>query len=245
MNIVIILISIAVIFYLLRYVYLKNELFKQPKGFIFILFCLGFIGAFITAFFGYDISNLLKKTIGESLNIYLGINSYLFIEDFLLVGFLEEGVKFLILKLNTWNSKYFKCSYDAIIYSSAIALAFEFMELITKGIENGFGISLMRLLTILSGHFVMSIVMGKYYAKAKSYQLKGNYKQVKINLLFSILAPALLHGLYDFVLSLWDSTSNQYLLIVYFAIFFYYALYLMGLAFDNLDKAAQNNKYLT
>ena len=44
--------------------------------------------------------------------------------NFLIVGMAEEGVKYVVLKTQTWKHKAFDYRFDGIVYAAVLILAF-------------------------------------------------------------------------------------------------------------------------
>ena len=61
------------------------------------------------------------------------------------------------------------------------------------------------------GHTCFAVIMGYFFSKAKISKMNGNYSKFGINLFLSILAPALIHTMYDALL--FDGVSFSLFLI--------------------------------
>jgi RsiW-degrading membrane proteinase PrsW (M82 family) len=107
---------------------------------------VSFITAIIWLLFIYKLDKYDKEPLKLILKVFLGgvvfsflalyVNSYVsthygMIKALMLVGFIEEFVKFLPVFLIAYNSKYFDEPLDGLFYAGVSALGFAFMENIT------------------------------------------------------------------------------------------------------------------
>ncbi len=111
-----------------------------------------------------------------------------FITTFLLVGIVEEIMKFLFAKgimkkpgtADTW--------FDAVLLFSLVGLGFQIWEDVGYAQSGGILTAITRALTPF--HFVFAVIMGYWYGKAKVSH-NGFYT------FLAILVPALLHTAFD------------------------------------------------
>ena len=118
-------------------------------------------------------------------------HSLIFIESFIGVAFIEELSKWIVLVviLSRWRS--FRFYADGILYTCGIAAGFNFVESnIYAAIEANPMSVVIRSFTAVPVHFLFAIVMGFLFSR---YKLEGNGF-----FWYSLLIPAVLHGLYDF-----------------------------------------------
>jgi len=111
----------------------------------------------------------------------------MFIRTFLVVGLVEEIFKFLVMKSSVKRIKNRMCWLDVVFCGALAGLGFELYEDIMYS-GNGLGVVLLRLLTPF--HFVFGVLMGYLYGKAM-------FTKNKVWILLSVLAPALIHALFD------------------------------------------------
>ena len=69
---------------------------------------------------------------------------------------------------------------------------------------------------------------------AKQYSLKGNKDAEQKNVFYSVLIPAILHGIYDFCL------MSGYMILV--AVFLVFVIFLYILSLKKLKALSKNNK---
>ena len=99
---------------ILYYVYNQDLYEKEPRKPLIISFLLGSLITFFAAIIESEISVL--------------IISNLFLYAFIGVAFVEEGLKFIVLKFYSYNISDFNEPYDGIVYSVCISLGFATIE---------------------------------------------------------------------------------------------------------------------
>ena len=128
---------------------------------------------------------------------YLG---YLFLAYFCIPGFIEEGVKYRVLKKNTWNDPNFNFRFDAVVYSVFVSLGFAAVENVMYVLSNGFSTAVLRAIFSIPGHAMFGVVMGVGFGTAKWMETMGQRQQAQALLRRAWLTAAVLHGFYDFLL---------------------------------------------
>jgi len=128
---------------------------------------------------------------------YLG---YLFLSYFCIPGFIEEGVKYRVLKKNTWNDPNFNFRFDAVVYSVFVSLGFAAVENVMYVLTNGFSTAVLRAIFSIPGHAMFGVVMGVGVGTAKWMETLGQRQQAQALLRRAWLTAAVLHGFYDFLL---------------------------------------------
>ncbi len=196
---------------LMGYIIYKNDkVEKESPGLLCKLF-LGGIGAvaitLIITILVYLFFPVFAST--ESLDLIMLI-PYCFI----IVGLVEEGSKWIILKGLTWKNKEFNYIYDAIVYAVFVSLGFAALENIIYVLNGGIATAITRTIFSIPGHTFFGVFMGYYYGLAKQAEINGNIKLEKKNLYLSLLVPTTLHGIFDYCLF-----SMQPLLIIVYLIF--------------------------
>lgn len=117
------------------------------------------------------------------------------VEAFLYVGLTEELCKFFVLMVFFYPEPVFDEPFDGIVYAGFISLGFATLENIYYVLDKGLAVAIVRMFLSVPAHAIFGIVMGFFAGGAKFYEKK------KAGLLaLALLAPALLHGLYDFFL---------------------------------------------
>ena len=212
---------------LLRYVYNKDKIEKEPKGMIVKLFIFG--GLTI-------ISAAIIELVGEAvLGKFFdsGTTPFLIVSNFLIVAGAEEGGKYFILKRQTWNSPEFNYSYDAVVYSVSVSLGFAAFENVLYVLSGGISVALMRAFLSIPGHAVFSVYMGYYYGLAKKASVNGRVSAEETNLSMAFISAAFLHGAYDFCLMMERG--------IFMVIFFVFFISVVVLAAKKINKLSRED----
>lgn len=181
---------------------------------------------------------ILGERIGSAiLAMFVPAESELFnvILYFVVVGLVEEGAKFIMLKRRTWNSTEFNCQYDAVVYAVFVSLGFALWENISYVMHYGFGTALVRAVTAIPGHTCFGVFMGTFYGLARGYSYLGDEGKSKFFKVLAVIVPTLIHGAYDYIASQQD-TSGTLLFFVFIAILF-------TASFVMVSNLAKNDKY--
>ena len=196
---------------LMGYIIYKNDkVEKEPPGLLTKLF-FGGIGAVAITLIVTILIDLIFPVFvnSESLDLIMLI-PYCFI----LVGLVEEGSKWIILKGITWKNKEFNYIYDAIVYAVFVSLGFAALENIVYVLNGGITTAITRTIFSIPGHTFFGVFMGYYYGLAKQAGINNNKKLEKKNLYLSIIVPTLLHCIFDYCLF-----SKQPILILIYLVF--------------------------
>lgn len=165
----------------------KGEL--EPRRALWGSFCMGVVAMIVAGilesiFIQHDITNP---------DLFFSTRT-LFI-DFMLVGIIEEAVKFLPLLVWLWRKPYFTERTDGVIYFALGGLGFGFAENILYTLADGAGTGIGRLIIVSFFHAALTGAAGYFVARAKAKGLP----------IWSTLLPLavvmVLHGLYDFGLA--------------------------------------------
>lgn len=125
---------------------------------------------------------------------------YLFLAYFVIPGFIEEGVKYRVLRRRTWNEPNFNYRFDGVVYAVFISLGFAAVENVMYVLNSGFSTAVVRAIFSIPGHAMFGVVMGAALGQAKWLAAHGQGQQTAAFLRRAWLLPAVLHGLYDFLL---------------------------------------------
>lgn len=200
----ILLLSVLPSIILGRYIYNMDVVEKEPRGLLTGLFFAG-VGTIIPAF----ILEILFSFLDDSTDPLV-----VFISCFCFIALIEEGLKWIALKLITWRNKNFTHIYDAIVYAVFVSLGFATVENILYCIQNGFWVAIMRAVCSVPGHVFFGVFMGYYYGMAKQASINKQANLTKKNLLLSIFVPVFLHGIFDFCLMV-----NNVLALLFYLVF--------------------------
>lgn len=187
---------------LLSYFYLKDQYDNEPVHMVLRSFFLGVVLVFPIMFIQYVLE---KENVGGGS----------FFVSFLSSGFLEESLKWFILMISVYPHAHFDEHYDGIVYGASVSLGFATLEnilyLIGHGVEHAF----VRALLPVSCHALIGVIMGFYLGKARFSADKARVKWLTL----SLVAPSLLHGSYDFILT---ALSNWIYYMLPFMVFLWW-----------------------
>ena len=209
MKYIVLLILAIIPSIILGHIIFKKDKSKEPKSLLIKLFLGGISSVFITLFLTAILQNIFPffKNNPENLTLIQLIPSI-----FIGVALIEEFSKWIICYMISYNNKEFDEFYDMIIYSVFVSLGFATFENILYVFENGIGVAILRCFLAVPGHVCDGIFMG-YFLGLSKIAFYNNRKNLHIkNIIYSILSPMLLHGIYDYCLF----SKNGIFLIVFF-----------------------------
>ena len=210
MNYLVLFLSILPSILLGQYIYNKDKVEKEPGSLLIKLFLLGIVAVIITLALSLSLGEIFPILNAEREDGYFK----LFISTYIGVGVIEEGSKWLMLRLATWKNKNFTHIFDALVYAAFISLGFATVENVLYVINGGLTVAILRAILSVPGHFFFSIFMGYYYGLAKQADVVNNYKFKNKNMFLSFLVPVLVHGTFDYSL-----LTENYILILFYFIF--------------------------
>jgi len=182
------LIAIAPVLVIIFYIYLKDKYEKEPKRLLLYTFLLGaFLSVIITTilyvFFDYFLPIPDDQIIWQQ-----------FIKAFLIVAFVEEFSKYVIVRYYAQPKEAFNEPFDGIVYSVMVSMGFAALENIMYVSSGGMHVGVVRAFTAIPAHATFAVLMGYYVGMAK-------FSNNKFILNLTGLALAMLfHGAYDFFL---------------------------------------------
>tara|TARA_R110002049_G_scaffold4842_2_gene34181 strand:+ start:7909 stop:8580 length:672 start_codon:yes stop_codon:yes gene_type:complete len=182
------LLAIAPVTIIILYIYFKDKYEKEPIKILAKSFLLGAtVSIVLTLVLGYCASILIPLTNVESI-------FQQFLKAFVVVAFVEEFSKYVIVKFYAQRNKEFNEPFDGIVYSVMVSMGFAALENVIYTFQYGAGTGLIRAFTAVPAHATFGILMGYFMGKAKF-----SNNRVKLNLL-GLLFATLFHGAYDFFL---------------------------------------------
>lgn len=186
---------------LLSYFYLKDEYDSEPISVVFRAFIFGALLVFPIMFIQYvlDAENIVQSE---------------FVHAFFSISLLEEFFKWFILIYTVYQHVEFDEPYDGIVYGAAVSLGFATAENIFYLVANGLETAIGRALLPVSSHALFGVIMGYYLGKGKF----SSFSKRKW-LIFSLLFPFILHGVYDYILI---AIENWILFILPFMVFLWW-----------------------
>ncbi|MFA6809187.1 MAG: PrsW family glutamic-type intramembrane protease [Eubacteriales bacterium] len=170
--------------------YLTDRFDREPLPLLTKVFILGAL-------------SVLPVSIAEqflvSTNLFTGLFNIMFV-SFIVAGLTEEYFKRLVVLKIAYNNTAFNEKLDGIIYSIFAALGFATIEnilyVVIRFSANPY-IGYYRGLLSVPGHMLFAITMGYYLSLAK---FAPNNNEKRTFLRKSLTVPALLHGIFDFIL---------------------------------------------
>ncbi|MBM7661221.1 RsiW-degrading membrane proteinase PrsW (M82 family) [Bacillus mesophilus] len=201
---------------LLSYFYLKDQYDSEPVSMVVRTFIFGAILVFPIMFIQYVLTE--EQVIHSPL-----------MQSFLAAGLLEEFFKWFILFFIAYKHVEFDEIYDGIVYGASVSLGFATAENIIYLFAHGVDIAMGRALLPVSSHALFGVIMGYYLGKSKF--TFGSVK--KRFLLWSLMIPFILHGLYNFIIY---SIEEWVVFIIPFMIF----LWWLGLRKVKLARVLQH-----
>lgn len=212
---------------LIIYIYKQDKVEKEPVGLLLKLLLLGalsIITALIGEIAGDKIISLFVS--GDSM-------AYAYIDCFLIVAVCEELGKFFALKIGSWKSRHFNFKFDGVVYAVCTSLGFALVENILYVIEGGVALAVTRALTAVPAHAIFGVMMGIYYGRAKQCESLNDITGMKRNFKKAVIIPVILHGFYDFCLSV-DS-------VMAVLTFFVLVIGMYIFAFNSVRNAARSD----
>lgn len=198
-----IIISLAPVFALMMFFYVKDKYEKKPFRLLAKAFFYGIL-ATIPAI-------ILEGLLDDNFVIKSSLGSLL-IYNVLGIGLIEESSKYFFVMWKLYPNKEFNEPYDGIIYAVFVALGFAALENLMYVIEGGMEVGFLRAFTAVPGHAIDGAIMGYFIGKAK---FTLNTLKRWFNLFIGILFPTLTHGIYDFFASL---NAQMFSLLLVFAV---------------------------
>lgn len=190
--------ALAPVIFILTYVYLRDEYEREPLKYLLITFFLGIMTAFPVMWLSPYLQDLTGVHTGAT-----GVLD-LIVYAFVVVAFLEEGMKYLVLRWYNYPHQEFDEPYDGIMYGVAVSLGFAAIENVFYVLNAGDGaieVGLMRMFTAVPAHATFGVMMGYFVGKAKFLYGQGHPYLERMKGLGTAI---FFHGWYDYFLFLWE-----------------------------------------
>lgn len=231
--------------------YLRRDHHPEPNRMVIKVFILGMISAIIAAVIEVAISEFLDKAYWDNLKIYLADareTTYPFLVfllyNFIGVAFVEEFVKFYVVKKAVLKSKEFDEPVDAQLYMIISALGFAALENILILLPTGNNIfpQIISQTLLTTGirfigatflHTLSSGTLGFFLALSIC---RGKMKFLTLSIGFFI--ASFLHGLYNFsIIKMFDTQTVEFIFIPVFILVFLCVFTLWGFKRLNTIKS--------
>lgn len=187
--------------FLMVQVYRLDRIEKEPAGLLLKLALFGALSGLAAAAIEGALTRVLDVTLGGGM-------LRLMLENFLAVALVEEACKRWVVLKFAWRHPAFDYRFDAVVYCVFSALGFAALENILYVAEYGFAVAVSRALLSVPGHCFFAVYMGIYLGQAKMAERAMQWYYIELPdespgqyLRASLLVPTLLHGFWDFSLS--------------------------------------------
>ena len=206
--------------FLMVQVYRLDRIEKEPAGLLLKLALFGALSGLAAGAIEGALTRVLDVTLGGGM-------LRLVLENFLAVALVEEACKRWVVLKFAWRHPAFDYRFDAVVYCVFSALGFAALENILYVAEYGFAVAVSRALLSVPGHCFFAVYMGIYLGQAKMAERAMQRYYIELPdespwqyLRASLLVPTLLHGFWDFSLSVggWLMTVLFYLFVLAFFI---------------------------
>ena len=197
---------------LVFYIYHKDKSSPEPTGQLIKAFFIGILSVPLSLCISIPLG-LLGVYPAEATNILGSIST-----AFFGAAVPEEIAKLFVLWLLLRKNPYFDEKMDGIVYAVCVSLGFAALENIMylfSNAESYLSVGITRAIFAVPGHFCFGVLMGYYYSLAKFYP-----KTPKKNKVLILVAPIIVHGLYDsilFVINVAPAISG--ILLIVFLVF--------------------------
>lgn len=208
-NYIILLTALLPIVILIYYIYHKDKKSPEPSGQLVKAFLFGVLSVPLSFCMSIPLRQIgaypaEATTISESIST-----------AFFGAAIPEEIAKLFMLWLFLRKNRYFDEKMDGIVYAVCVSLGFAALENIMylfSNVETFLSVGIARAIFAVPGHFCFGILMGYYYSFAKFYPKAPEKNKVLI-----LVAPIIVHGLYDSILFIINVTPaiSGVLLIVF------------------------------
>ena len=187
--------------FLMVQVYRLDRIEKEPAGLLLKLALFGALSGLAAGAIKGALTRVLDVTLGGGM-------LRLMLENFLAVALVEEACKRWVVLKFAWRHPAFDYRFDAVVYCVFSALGFAALENILYVAEYGFAVAVSRALLSVPGHCFFAVYMGIYLGQAKMAERAMQWYYIELPdespgqyLRASLLVPTLLHGFWDFSLS--------------------------------------------
>ena len=198
--------------FLMVQVYRLDRIEKEPAGLLLKLALFGALSGLAAGAIEGALTRVLDVTLGGGM-------LRLMLENFLAVALVEEACKRWVVLKFAWRHPAFDYRFDAVVYCVFSALGFAALENILYVMQYGLSVAVSRALLSVPGHFFFAVYMGIYLGEAKRAEREGEGFLRDRFLRESILVPVLLHGFWDFSLSVdspWMTAAFYAFVLVFF-----------------------------
>ena len=197
---------------LFLFFYVRDRYRREPLGVMLVTFGLGAVSLVPAVIVSLSLQKLTgwRSSTPDLFHAFLGA--------MLIVGLVEEGAKFLVVRFYAYHRPEFDEPYDGIMYSVMAALGFATVENVLYVFSGGAGTGVMRALLSVPSHAFDGVLMGYFLGEAKFARSDraGNWLSA---LGFGLAVVA--HGLYDFIVFALDEAPLMVVSLATMAVLFW------------------------
>lgn len=232
MNTIILALAVLPVIVLAWYIYKKDKYEKEPLSMLMLAFFLGIIAIPLDVIL-VDIINIIW--VGETV-FYSAVWE---------AGIPEEFCKWALFMLFIWKNKNFNEFFDGIVYACFIGLGFACVENMmyvfgSESFSAAFHTGIMRALLSVPGHFLFAVIMGYFLGMAKFKP-----QERKKYLILSYVCPMVAHGLFDYLLMLSSSFSEnnmEWMGTLLFLVFIYLDIKMWKIGVKQIAKMQEHSR---
>jgi protease PrsW len=173
--------AVAPAVFLLHYFYARDRYSPEPARFVLKIYLLSFLAVIPAAILELPLGFLFLGPAGG-----------------LMVGLIEEGLKFLCIRSLVFRRIEFDEPYDGILYGVTVSLGFATAENLLYVFATGsLGVLIARAVLAIPAHCLWGVIMGSYLGRAR---FEPDLRRQRTLFFYGFIIPAVLHGFYDFLL---------------------------------------------
>lgn len=194
-------------------IYQLDRIEKEPRRLLGVLILSGALLALPAA----GIQLFASRALGGALDKRSA--AYLLLDNLLVVAVSEEVCKIVPVHLAAWKHPAFDYRFDAVVYSVSSALGFAAVENIIYVVQSDLRTAVSRAVLSVPGHFFFAVAMGLLLSRAKQAEKRGDGRRRTILCALAILAPVVLHGVWDFLLAVrrpWATAAFYCFVLAFF-----------------------------
>ncbi len=207
--------AIAPAIALMVYVYRQDPIDKEPADLLWNLVLRGVVAALF--------AGLFEQVGMTALGLFSGLDptsaKFTVVSDFLVVGVVEEGLKYALMARKTWNHPAFNCRFDGVVYAVFTSLGFAAAENVMYGLTYGPGVLFSRALMAIPAHMGFAVLFGMLYGQAKLLSTRGKSVSGALCVIMGYALSVALHGLYDSAAMVNSESSGAVFMLVVVAIY--------------------------
>jgi len=189
------------VFWLIFYRW-KDKEEPEPLRLVFKIFIWGMLATIPAALLEFVVDYIMPYSLNESI-------SQIIWGTFLVIAPIEEYLKYLVIKRKVYKRPEFDQRLDGIIYGIVAGLGFASLENVMATLGSGPSIILLRFFSATLMHAFASGIVGYYLGRARF-----NPKRAKSLIRRGLLIAIIIHGAYNFVITIGISVTIPLLVII-------------------------------